>query len=197
MKNSDLFSKFCSTERLNDMFGKEDYYWYLSHSAFVDTCIKYTAEKIHELGDNLSVLDLGCGLGDLLKYLPETHYYCGIDGSNIAIAKAINKWEHRPNTDFGVQRIEDFAERTDLVSFDVILFGNILVFSKNGERSSFIELFVNRTKAKYVVVYDLQRTRTHDVAARYELLSSKVFDIKLDKLKTEVKKHRKVEVYKV
>ena len=45
--------------------------------------------------DQLSILDIGCGVGDVLKWIPRKWKYTGIDVTESYIKLASTEWGHR------------------------------------------------------------------------------------------------------
>ncbi len=75
-----------------------------------------------------SVLDVGCGDGNLIRLLPLMESYVGIDMSRIALAKAQEVMDIRPNYCL----IEaDFDAYVPTNKFDLIVFGESLYYSKH------------------------------------------------------------------
>jgi SAM-dependent methyltransferase len=67
--------------------------------------------------DKTRILDLGCGTGDLVDYLPESVTYCGIDINPAYIARARGRFAARAQF-----RIGDItAIDSDLGDFDIVL----------------------------------------------------------------------------
>jgi SAM-dependent methyltransferase len=70
-----------------------------------------------------SVLDIGCGTGELLKYLPAEMYYVGMDVSPTAIEAASQRYSDRPKTEFHAANFREWQSPLD--SFDCIVWAGI------------------------------------------------------------------------
>ena len=68
-----------------------------------------------------AIIDLGCGEGDLLKFLSRDNYYYGIDFSATAINIARKKWSKKSYTYFDIINIEEVGEKGDLPDIDIIV----------------------------------------------------------------------------
>jgi len=181
-------------ERLNQVYGPENYYSYLNSKEFKESCFKYIADCIEEIGPNSSILEIGCGLCSLLGLLKNSHPYIGFDLSDVAVKNAKKIWEHREDTEIYVGDFETFLEYAPL-SVDIVLSGNCLIHIKEELREHFVEKYIVDTDAKYFIVYELQSVDT-GFMSRHKLVKKKNFYVDMPNL-LEVKKKRKVEVYKV
>lgn len=137
-----------SPDELRELY-ERDYYWYLRSPQFAEAFLRPLGHLIDSLGT--SVLDMGCGEGQLSDYVKYPYY--GIDGSARAVeqAQALGRNVHGG-------RIEDPCIT---LTFDVIVFGGILeVLIKPEGRVPLLEMYAGRFKARHLVVYDLERLDT-------------------------------------
>lgn len=190
-----FLKKRIDTNVLNDIYTGKDYYWYLNHDMFVETCLKYVANVLDKISNESSVLDVGCGFGTLLKVLKPSHSYVGFDLSKVALERARSLWKDRPNTEFIECGIETFPYGHSVQS-DCIVSGNCLIYVKPEAIVDLMKRYVEATGAKHIIVYEIGRAKTASLEKQYELVERKNFYIPLEGLQ-EVKRHRKVEVYKV
>lgn len=174
------------SDRLKEMYGVEQYYWYLHSQPFRKMFLKPLGHIINRLG--LSCLDVGCGAGWLADYL--TVPYVGIDGSVTAIEQARAQYPARA---FYLARIENPV--IPCGSFGTLVFGNIFwVHIRQESQAEFLELY-RRFDPCYFVIYDLQRLDTSAIDARYERVEKHAASVELDGI-PDIKKHRKILVYR-
>ena len=177
-----------SQERLTEMYDEEDLYWYLRSQSFCDLFLDPMGKLISELGN--SCLDVGCGEGQLSQFV-DCDYY-GIDASESAI-KAAKKWF--PLRDFEVARLEEY-EHSRLA--DVVVFGGILqVLVERESHVSLLEKYIESCDANYVIVFDLQRFDSSHLQNRFNLVRGWYARANIEGELQEVKRNRKVEVYKI
>lgn len=63
--------------------------------------LKNLAEYLRKnLRPGAKILDIGCGTASVLKFLPKTVYYTGLDQSEFAIEKARRTWANYSNANF-------------------------------------------------------------------------------------------------
>ena len=100
-----------------------------------------------------SILDVGCGTGDALKYLDRFDSYLGVDTDEVAIAAAKKRWGHKPNVRFETRtlRAEDIAE---LAPTGVVLSG-VLHHLTNGEAEGVLRLTAGSPRLVRVVTSDI------------------------------------------
>lgn len=82
--------------------------------------------------EHQSVLDIGCGTGDMVRYLPKTCKYLGIDIYRPALKIARKQF---PNQSFKFGNILTFKSRP----FDYVLCSGALSINLNGENYDFLE----------------------------------------------------------
>lgn len=70
-----------------------------------------------------SVLDIGCGTGELLKYLPADTVYVGMDISPTAVETARARYAHRLNAEFHAANFREW--RSPLAAYDCIVWAGI------------------------------------------------------------------------
>jgi len=168
-------------ERLEEMYGEEDYYWYLKSNEFKETFLRRIASHIHciilrkkahsiSYHQRLRVLDVGCGEGWLADVLDfDLVDYVGIEGSLKALEKATIRY---PASLFVQTRIEETTKHL-LGSFDLIVFGGILdVLVKPERYLDFVAMYLQAYSPKHFIVYDLQRFNPFCLDNNYELLEA-------------------------
>lgn len=100
-----------------------------------------------------SVLDVGCGTGDALKYLDGFDSYLGVDTDEVAIAAAKKRWGHNPNVRFEARtlRAEDIV---DLAPTGVVLSG-VLHHLTNAEAEGVLRLAAGSPRLARIVTSDI------------------------------------------
>jgi ubiquinone/menaquinone biosynthesis C-methylase UbiE len=77
---------------------------------------KFIAEQILMLSHDESVLDLGCGPGDMLEFLPDGILYTGIDFNEKYISKARRRYKQKGNFILGdLRTITQFSHKYDCI----------------------------------------------------------------------------------
>lgn len=111
-----------------------------------------------------SVLDIGCGTGELLKYLPPDMHYVGMDISPTAIEVAIQRYAGRPNTEFTAANFREWKSPLD--SYDCIVWAGIgrtwTRGGRKGDKRDWLEILLSLNKylaADAVMV--IEATRDH------------------------------------
>lgn len=100
-----------------------------------------------------SILDVGCGTGDALKYLDEFESYLGVDTDEVAVAAARKRWGQRPNVRFErrMLRAEDIAEAAPT---GVVLSG-VLHHLTNAEAEGVLRLAAGSPRLVRIVTSDI------------------------------------------
>ena len=100
-----------------------------------------------------SILDVGCGTGDALKYLDDFESYLGVDTDEVAIAAATKRWGHKPNVRFEARtlRAEDIV---DLAPTGVVLSG-VLHHLTNAEAEGVLRLAAGSPRLARIVTSDI------------------------------------------
>lgn len=178
-------------ERLEEIYGDQDYYWYLRSVEFHEAFLLPMAVIINQLGERC--LDVGCGQGWLEDHLNVP--YVGIDGSISAIQRARETHRHQPLGRFEVARIEE--PRKDLGEFGTLVLGGILdVLILKRYYVDLVELYRALYSVNYLIVYDLQRLDTNSLDRTYSKVSELQGTAQVPGLQ-EVKKHRKIILYRI
>ena len=95
-----------------------------------------------------SVLDVGCGTGELLKYLGPNIHYVGMDISPTAIEAAKKRYAGRPNTDFDAANFREWQSPRD--TYDCIVWGGIgrtwTRGGRKGDKRDWLEILLSLNK---------------------------------------------------
>jgi len=204
LKPSDMLLRNIPNERLEEMYGDEDYYWYLKSPEFTRVFLKTIASRIHTLilkrinttGDThlkLNVLDVGCGEGWLANVLDNGIVnYVGIEGSLKALEKAAIRY---PHSLFLQTRIEE-ATKYLFGKFDLIVFGGILdVLIKPEHHINFINMYCEAYQPSHFIIYDLQRLNTTTIDTAYNLVSGFRGEVTTNLKLPTVKTKRQIKLY--
>lgn len=111
-----------------------------------------------------SVLDIGCGTGELLKYLPPHMHYVGMDISPTAIEIARQRYAGRPNTEFSAANFREW--HSPLESYDCIVWAGIgrtwTRGGRKGDKRDWLEILLslNQYLADDAVMV-IEATRDH------------------------------------
>ncbi|MFM2231033.1 MAG: hypothetical protein RL607_2291 [Bacteroidota bacterium] len=120
----------------------------------------------------LRILDLGCGYGALLNYLPKDKYtfYLGVDLSDTAILKARKK--KYPNAVFKVADLHQFKTEE---KFDLLVLNEVLYYLDNRmEVVKQLSLFTTPNAKMIVSLYDVKESIVDELAGFYPLLESTI-----------------------
>lgn len=169
---------------------ENNYYHYLRSDEFKRCFLDPIAQQLRTRGIE-SVLDIGCGEGQLAGSLGNEVRYFGLDASPKAIESARQRyanWE----TNFIVARFEEFIEWDHVTTYEALVFGNILeVLVKEECRLPLIKSYIRVFKPRYIVVYDLTRLETSSwPKPEWEHYASA--NLELD---PDCKRHRKILIY--
>ena len=107
---------------------------------------KWIASEVWRLTGGEKVVDIGCGPGSSLDYLPADIVYCGIDISQTYIESARKKYGERGR--FFVGSAADFPEgaRNELHHADVVLSNGVLHHLSDEEAVQMLDLAKNILK---------------------------------------------------
>jgi SAM-dependent methyltransferase len=169
-----------------------DYYWYLRSTSFVDAFVRPLGDIINKIG--LPCLDVGCGEGYLKDYASVPYF--GIDGSSVAIAKAI---EQRGDC-FKVARFETPNEIPfPFHAFGTVVFGGIFhVLVKPEHRVELVKSYREQFGASRLVVYDLGILDTTELDAEFKPVHEYHASARgMPPGFEEIKAHRKIIVYDI
>jgi 2-polyprenyl-3-methyl-5-hydroxy-6-metoxy-1,4-benzoquinol methylase len=105
------------------------------------------------------VLDVGCGTGLLLDYIPKKYHYLGIDFSSKAIEEANRKHQSRltssphAHASFVQTSVENFTEAAHSrgVKFDAIIFNEVLYYVSLTELPRYATFLSNREGGAYII----------------------------------------------
>ena len=86
----------------------------------------WLAEHFWQIRSGYKVVDIGCGPGDVLPYLPEGIEYIGFDPSEAYITLATSRFADRPGTTFLRGIAADFANDPRFREADVVLCNGVL-----------------------------------------------------------------------
>lgn len=193
--NSSMLLRDIRPDRLAAM-AEEDYYWYLKSEEFKRTFLQPLGKFVSECGG--PVLDVGCGEGWLFPFCGRM-VYKGIDASRAAIAEANKIYvellpNRETNPSFQVCRLEEYKDRQP---FNTVVFGGILnVLVKPEHYVDVLCHYREACAANYLIVYDLQRLKTHAIeAAGFELVKRYYDTVDMPKIHP-IKRARKILVYR-
>jgi len=185
-----------SGEKLDEVHGS-GYYDYLDDPEYTENVTRAVARMVKDRlkNDFTSVIDVGCGAGALAGMLPTWMRYLGLDASTEAIARA-EKRNNQMSRVFTVARIEDFCETVPHMGmFDIIHFGCILCCLIRPEfRIPFVQRYVEKFKARFIIVSDLEGFDFKPLRERFTMLDSETFHLDLPE-QPVAKRHRCVEIY--
>jgi len=188
MTSSIRLKKVTSDKRLNELYGEEDYYWYLHCPEFERRFLKPLGSLVDQLGS--CCLDVGCGEGWLCDHIDTSQYY-GIDASEKAIQTARRL---HPEGTFDVARFETYANESDR-TFAVVIFGGLLWL--HVEPDSYVpllQMYAERFCTTYIVVYDLVPLQTEVIERHFNLVREFQDYADVPKIK-KIKRRRKIQVY--
>lgn len=173
-------------DTLDNIYGEQDYYWYLRSDEFKSAFQQSIGYYANKLGKRC--LDVGCGEGQLSEFIDNR--YAGFDGSFVAIERGRQRY---PKADLRVGRLEAPPEYEE--GFDVIVFSGILeVLVLPEHRVNFVRNYLAFYRAKYFIVCDLLRLDESDLQSYFTCLSTDYKEAKYIDIES-VKRFRKISVY--
>ena len=178
--------KNITPEHLNKTYA-DNYYAYLHSDEFKETFLQPIADFV----GTQSCFDVGCGEGALAELTQGM--YIGIDGSKVAIERAIEKFKGNNTRYFEVGRVENPPE---VGRVDVVVFSAILDFIVEKESHVPLLEYYLRYRPKYFVISDLIRMDCSNIAKRFEQISSVVRTVDYDDVEP-IKRTRRMDVFKV
>lgn len=173
-------------EELNEIHG-DNYYAYLAAEEYIRAFIRPMADIASQLGGR--VLDIGCGEGLVGDFVSVE--YVGFDGSVVAIKRAIAR---NPSQQYVVSRLESPPM---VGQVDTLIFSGILqVLILQNRVADFVSKYTTMFGSKHIIVCDLMHFDPTPL--------EKLFGPSLQEIRAtaevpnllEVKKHRKILVYK-
>lgn len=185
-----------TTQELDGIYSR-DYYWYLGSHEFENRFLIPISCVVNNVLLAQSCLDVGCGEGQLSKFIRGR--YLGVDACEVAIARARVKcaenWADRIGHSFKVGRFESPRSFIDQ-KFDVVVFGNIFeVLVKPEHRMAFIAEYIQLTECRHFIIYDLMRLDTSPMESKYHLIQ--LYQSTADLVGIEdTKRHRKIMVFR-
>lgn len=168
----------------------DNYYDYLQSQPFRKAFLEPLGKIVSELG--LPVVDVACGEGYLSEYVAEGVPYLGIDGSEVAVARAREKYRGR---EFLVSRIEQ--PESIQGSFGTAVFGGVLpVLIRPDRYVDFLLSYREALGIRFAVVYDMEHLNTATLDGKFR----KVVDYHataegMPAGFQDVKRHRKILAY--
>lgn len=176
-----------SPDELRDVYDR-NYYRYLDSPEFHETFLTPIGQIVDSFGQ--PVLDVGCGEGQLSDHILSP--YLGIDGSETAIKKAIEK-RATDRKRFQFERFETYQNGREW--FGTVVFGGIMeVLVKPDYRVPLMMQYAERFATDQFVIYDLERLDTSLIEQKYKLIHRQSLSVVIDNLE-DVKKHRKIMVF--
>ncbi|MEH6590833.1 MAG: class I SAM-dependent methyltransferase [Halioglobus sp.] len=111
-------------------------------------------EYILPVGGDCRVLDMGCGPGNLLRFLPLQVHYTGFDISHEYIASATQLYAKRSNSEFICAATEDdvLNEKIDDASIDVAIVHGVFHHINDTEAAAMLALARRKLKPGGVLV---------------------------------------------
>lgn len=157
---------------------KEDLWFYLRKNGA--SYFKLLADIISPRG--LSVLDVGCGEALLLKHLPWSFRYVGIDLSDFII----NRNRARLPRYFNNFHVTDMYNPKISGQFDVILFAGAFTILSKKEIYGLVKLYAEKFKPKFILIADLKKTDLSLVEKNFEVERKEILNISLIKTRVQV-----------
>lgn len=143
-----------------------------------------TLLKNQDKNSEITIVDIGCGNGDMLRYIAEYgdangyHFnLIGIDANAFTINHAKKLSNHYPNISYKI--IDIFSKQFDEVKYDIVLCTLTLHHFKNDEIIKLVKQFYNNSSIG-IVINDLQRSKI-----AYRLFQAVCFVFKLNSMSRE------------
>jgi SAM-dependent methyltransferase len=90
------------------------------------------------------VIDIGCGPGKLLNFLPEEAEYAGFDISAPYVETARETWAGRPNTSFHVGAVADVCDLEPFRSADLFVMSGVMHHIDDDEVDTILDFIARR-----------------------------------------------------
>ena len=143
-----------------------------------------TLLKNQNKNTEITIVDIGCGNGDMLRYIAEygdnngwNFKLIGIDANAFTINHANNLSNHYPNISYKI--IDIFDKQFDEIKYDIVLCTLTLHHFKNEEILNLIKQFYKNATLG-IVINDLQRSKI-----AYRLFQLVCFIFNLNKMSKE------------
>ncbi|HMK06673.1 MAG TPA: methyltransferase domain-containing protein, partial [Flavobacterium sp.] len=140
--------------------------------------------KQHPAKDKITIIDVGCGNGDMLRviadYLDEENIKCeliGIDANQFSVNYAKKLSKHYPNISY---RCEDIFDKSfEKLEYDIVLCTLTLHHFKDEEIINLLKVFKANAKMG-IVINDLERS-----GISYRLFQALCFALRLNDMSRE------------
>ena len=140
--------------------------------------------KLHPAKDKITIVDVGCGNGDMLRviadYLDEQNIKCeliGIDANKFSVNYAKKLSKHYPNISY---RCEDIFDKSfEKLEYDIVLCTLTLHHFKDEEIINLLKVFKANAKMG-IVINDLERS-----GISYRLFQALCFALRLNDMSRE------------
>lgn len=164
-------------KQVNDQH-KNDTWFYLRTNG--RPYFKHLADLIVSHGN--SVLDVGCGEALILKHLPWSFRYVGIDLSDFIINRNRARWPRY----FNNFHITDMHYPDIVGQFDVILFAGAFTILSKKDILDLVKLYAEEFEPKFILISDLKKVDLSLVEKNFEVESKTFLNFPLIKSITEV-----------
>jgi len=98
------------------------------------------------------IVDVGCGTGDALHYLPSFKAYHGFDVDQVAIEFARNEAAGRPNVSFEARPLE--TEDLAAIQPSLVILAGLLHHMEDAQATALLEMFAGTRSIRRIVTQD-------------------------------------------